>query len=63
MADKYLIDKSDGGRIWSFGPHQNGPNLLFDVTRGVQYLTEVKDTVAIGFQTACKEGVLCGESM
>merc|ERR1711929_53394 len=38
-------------------------NLLMDVTKGVQYLNEIKDSVVAGFQWATKEGVLCDENM
>merc|ERR1719472_265418 len=34
-----------------------------DVTKGVQYLNEIKDSVVAGFQWATKEGVLCDENM
>jgi len=30
-------------------------NLLVDVTKGVQYLNEIKDSVVAGFQWATKE--------
>ncbi|XP_061176049.1 elongation factor 2-like, partial [Saccostrea echinata] len=48
---------------WCFGPASSGPNMLVDVTKSCQYLNEVKDTVAAGFQWATEEGVLCEESM
>merc|ERR1712136_115742 len=37
--------------------------ILVDVTKGVQYLNEIKDSVVAGFQWATKEGVLCDENM
>ena len=37
--------------------------MLIDVTKGVQYLNEIKDSVVAGFQWASKEGVLCDENM
>ena len=37
-----------------------GPNLLIDVTKGVQYLNEIKDSVVAGFQWATKEVSGCG---
>merc|ERR1712055_1133845 len=48
---------------WCFGPDTNGPNLLMDCTKGVQYLNEIKDSVVAGFQWASKEGVLCDENL
>merc|ERR1712139_383681 len=37
--------------------------MVVDVTKGVQYLDEIKDSVVAGFQWATKEGVMCDESM
>ena len=41
--------------MWCFGPEAAGPNILVDVTKGVQYLNEIKDSVVAGFQWATKE--------
>ncbi|KAG2120422.1 uncharacterized protein F5147DRAFT_785152 [Suillus discolor] len=50
----------DARKIWCFGPDTTGPNLLVDVTNGVQYLNEIKDSA---FQWATKEGVCAEENM
>merc|ERR1719427_2474907 len=63
LADKYQWDINEARKIWAFGPNVNGPNLLVDCTRAVQYLSEIKDSVVAGFQWASKEGVLCEENM
>lgn len=63
LADEYGFDVNEARKIWCFGPDTNGPNLLMDVTKGVQYLNEIKDSVVAGFQWATKEGVLCEENM
>jgi len=63
LADKYDYDIGEARKIWCFGPDTLGPNLLMDVTKGVQYLNEIKDSVVAGFQWATKEGVLCDENM
>ncbi|XP_068599621.1 elongation factor 2-like [Brachionichthys hirsutus] len=63
LADKYDWDPTDAKKIWCFGPDGTGPNLLVDVTKGVQYLHEIKDSVVAGFQWAVKEGALCEENM
>ena len=42
-------------KIWCFGPDTNGPNILVDCTKGVQYLNEIKDSCIAGFQWASKE--------
>merc|ERR1712218_405337 len=59
LADKYDYDITEARKIWCFGPDTNGPNILIDATKGVQYLNEIKDSVVAGFQWATKEGVLC----
>lgn len=63
LADKYDYDVGEARKIWCFGPEGTGPNLLMDVSKGVQYLNEIKDSVVAGFQWASKEGVLCDEHM
>ena len=37
--------------------------MLTDVTKGVQYLNEIKDSCIAAFQWASKEGVMCEENM
>ncbi|CAH1253903.1 EEF2 [Branchiostoma lanceolatum] len=63
LADEYGWDVTEARKIWCFGPDTNGPNMLVDCTKGVQYLNEIKDSVIAGFQWASKEGVLCEENM
>lgn len=55
LAEKYEWDVAEARKIWCFGPDGTGPNLLVDVTKGVQYLNEIKDSVVAGFQWAAKE--------
>uniref|UniRef100_A0A2I9LNZ0 Elongation factor 2 n=1 Tax=Centruroides hentzi TaxID=88313 RepID=A0A2I9LNZ0_9SCOR len=63
LSDKYEWDATEARKIWCFGPEGTGPNLLVDVTKGVQYLNEIKDSVVAGFQWATKESALCEENM
>nr|XP_022335051.1 elongation factor 2-like [Crassostrea virginica] len=63
LADKFGMDVGEARKIWCFGPEGTGPNILCDVTKGVQYLNEIKDSVVAGFQWATKEGVLCEENV
>jgi elongation factor 2 len=63
LADNYGWDLVDGKKIWAFGPEATGPNLLVDVTKGVQYLNEIKDSMVAAWNWATKEGVLCDENM
>lgn len=59
LAEKYDWDATEARKIWSFGPEGTGPNLVVDVTKGVQYLNEIKDSVVAGFQWASKEVSHC----
>merc|ERR1712127_1176150 len=63
LADKYDYDVTEARKIWCFGPDTNGPNLMVDCSKGVQYLNEIKDSVVAGFQWATKEGVICDENL
>jgi len=63
LADKYDYDVTEARKIWCFGPDTNGPNLMVDCSKGVQYLNEIKDSVVAGFQWATKEGCLCDENL
>ncbi|CAI8047296.1 Elongation factor 2 [Geodia barretti] len=63
LVEKYEWDATESRKIWCFGPEGTGPNLLMDVSKGVQYLNEIKDSVVAGFQWATKEGVLCEENV
>ncbi|ORX93479.1 P-loop containing nucleoside triphosphate hydrolase protein [Basidiobolus meristosporus CBS 931.73] len=63
LAEEYEWDVTDARKIWCFGPDTNGPNLLVDVTKGVQYLNEIKDSCVAAFQWATKEGVCAEEQM
>lgn len=63
LAETYGYDPTEARKIWCFGPEGNGPNVVMDCTKAVQYLNEIKDSVVAGFQWASKEGVLCEENM
>jgi len=61
LTSKYNWDPNEAKKIWCFGPENNGPNLMVDCTKGVQYLNEIKDSVQTAFNWTTKEGVLCSE--
>lgn len=63
LADDFGWDVTDARKIWCFGPDTTGPNLLVDVTKGVQYLNEIKDSCIAALQWATKEGVCAEERM
>src|SRR3989338_2584465 len=61
VRGRYLVDEhgwelNDARRIWCFGPNNDGANLLVDVTKGVQYMIQIKDSCTAAFQWATKEG-------
>ncbi|KAG1841164.1 ribosomal protein S5 domain 2-type protein [Suillus tomentosus] len=55
LADDFSWDVTDARKIWCFGPDTTGPNLLVDVTKGVQYLNEITDSCGV-----CAEENMCG---
>ncbi|KAG0347073.1 Elongation factor 2, partial [Gamsiella multidivaricata] len=63
MSDEYAWDNTEARKIWSFGPDGTGPNLLVDLTKGVAYLNEIKDSCVAAFQWATREGVFADEQM
>jgi elongation factor 2 len=64
LADDYKWDVTEARKIWSFGGPPDGvANVIVDVTKGVQYLNEIKDSVIGAFQQATQESVFCNESM
>ena len=50
LAEKYGMDASEMRKIWCFGPDGTGANMIVDMTKAVQYLNEIKDSVVAGFQ-------------
>ena len=44
--------------VWALEEHKN---ILVDLTKGIQYLRESKETVSSGFRWATKNGPLCDE--
>lgn len=63
LYEKFDYDAAETRKIWCFGPEGTGPNILVDVTKGIQYLNEIKDSIVAGFQESTKKGILCEESM
>jgi len=63
LSEDFGWDPTEARKIWAFGPNTNGPNVCVDVTKGVQYLNEIKDSVVAALQWVSKEGVLTQENM
>lgn len=62
LETTYGFARDDVLKIWGFGPGGNGPNMVLDVTTGVQYLNEVRDHCMNGFQSATENGPLAEEA-
>ncbi len=54
QSEEFGWDKDLAKKIWCFGPDTTGPNMFADITKGVQYLNEIKDSVVAAFQWATK---------
>lgn len=63
LIDDYDWDSNDAKKIWFFGPDNNGPNVLVDITKAAQYLSEIKDSMGNAFQWVTKEAPLTDENM
>ncbi|KAF8288853.1 hypothetical protein TcBrA4_0003280 [Trypanosoma cruzi] len=63
LADKFDWDVAEARKIWCYGPDNRGPNVVVDVTKGVQNMSEMKDSFVAAWQWATREGVLCDENM
>ncbi|KAI8811650.1 eukaryotic translation elongation factor 2 [Cladochytrium replicatum] len=63
MADEFGWDVTEARKVWCFGPDNTGPNVVVDMTKGVQYLNEIKDSCVAAFQWATKEGCMAEENM
>jgi len=64
LADEFKWDITDARKVWSFGLLPDGlSNVLVDVTKGVQYLNEVKDSSSTAFQQVTAEGPFAGEAL
>lgn len=49
LVDVYEWAPVDSKKVWCFGPEETGPNCFVDMTQGIQYLNEIKDSVVGAF--------------
>jgi elongation factor 2 len=63
LQEKYEWDATDVKKIWTYGPDGAGPNVIVDVTKGVQNMNEMKDSFIAAWQWATKEGAMADENM
>jgi elongation factor 2 len=62
LAEEFNWDKEEAVRVWTFGPDNAGPNMLVDLTKGVQFMNEIRDSMESAFQWSTKEGPMCEET-
>ncbi|KAJ2740076.1 translation elongation factor 2, partial [Coemansia sp. BCRC 34301] len=60
LTDEFEWDVYDTCKIWAFGPEPSNANMLVDMTKGVQYLNEIKDSCVLGFKYTVAEGPCAG---
>jgi len=64
LADEFKWEVGEARKIWSFGlPPDGKANVAVDMTKGVSYLSEIKDSFVGAFQQATCAGVFCDEAM
>jgi elongation factor 2 len=64
LADEFGWDIGEARKIWSFGCPPDGiANVVVDMTKGVQYMNEIKDSVVGAFVQATLAGVMCEEAL
>jgi len=63
LCEEFGWEKDDALKIWGFGTDNTGPNLLIDMSKAVQYMNEIKDSMVTAFQGATKNGILTDENM
>jgi elongation factor 2 len=61
LTTDFNFDKNDVAKIWAFGPDDEGPNMIVDVTQGCQFMNEIKDSCVNGFNGVTQGGVICDE--
>lgn len=64
LVQNHGWDKNEAQKVWKFGcPPDAKSNVLVDLTSGVQYVNEIKDSMNSAFQQHTYGGVLCDESL
>jgi elongation factor 2 len=64
LVQQHDWSKDEAQKIWKFGcPPDAKMNILCDLTSGVQYVNEIKDSMNSAFQQGTYSGVLCDEHL
>ena len=60
LYQKYKWPTEEARHVWAIDEYKN---IIINVSKGVQYLQEVKEMIISGFRWACSSGPLSGEPM
>jgi elongation factor 2 len=63
LQQNFDWSKEESKNLWAFGPEENGPNMLLNMTSGCQYINEIKEHMIWGFEQAVNKGALCDEEL
>lgn len=63
LVEKFDWSKDDANSIWCFGPEGSDPNILLDLTKGIQHMKDIKDSMSTAFSTSLRHGALVEEEM
>merc|ERR1712176_14703 len=64
LANEFKWDVNEARKIWTFGcPPDAKANVLVDVSKGVQFLHEIKDHCVSAFMNATGGGIIADEMM
>lgn len=63
LVDEFGWDLNATKKIWAFGPHDSGANILVDSTRAVDGLGNIQDAIVAAFQWVTLEGVVAAENL
>lgn len=63
LETEFGWDPNAARKVWAFGPENMAVNALVDMTKGIQYMNEVKENVVSGFKYVANVGVLAEEKL
>lgn len=61
LVEQFQWSKDDSVNIWCFGPENSATNALLDLTKGVQHMKDIRDSMSSAFQSATRHGALAEE--
>jgi len=61
LVETFNWSRDDAASIWCFGPEDGGTNVLLDITRGIQHMKDIRDSMVNSFQSFTRHGALVEE--